>query len=151
MAHYAGLDSENNILTVFTGKNEDEATPDGFADWEEYYLSVNPAFSSVKRTSYNTKNGKYYNQNEEGVHVLASEADQSKAEASWGDEHRIAIRCDRILKEVAKSKLSVNEAVSLALIARHFKRIVAHLTNIATSVILPLSELDYFDEKRELE
>ncbi len=76
------------------------------------------------------------------------EADKSKAESSWDYEHRTAIRCDRVLKEIAKSSLSVNEAVCLALIARHFKRIVAHLTNIATSVILPLSELDYYDERR---
>jgi len=79
MAHYAGLDSENNIIQVFVGKNEDDATPEGFANWEVYYESVNPEFASVKRTSYNTKNGKYYNQDENGVHVLASEADQSKA------------------------------------------------------------------------
>ena len=76
------------------------------------------------------------------------EAEKSKAESAWNYEHRIAIRCDRILREIAKSSLSVNEAVCLALIARHFKRIVAHLTNIATSVILPLSDLDYFDERR---
>ncbi|NIP25544.1 MAG: hypothetical protein GWN67_18430 [Phycisphaerae bacterium] len=79
------------------------------------------------------------------------EADEHKAEASWDFEHRIAIKCDRILKKVVKSNLSVNEAVCLSLIARHFKRIVAHLTNIATSVILPLSELDYFDERRARE
>ncbi len=76
------------------------------------------------------------------------EADEGKAKSSWDYEHRIAIRCDHVLKEIAKSNLSVNEAVCLALIARHFKRIVAHLTNIATSVILPLSELDYYDERR---
>lgn len=78
------------------------------------------------------------------------EAEKSKAESAWNDEHRIAIRCDRVLREIAKSSLSANEAVCLALIARHFKRLVAHLTNIATSVLLPLSDLDYFDEKREL-
>ena len=76
------------------------------------------------------------------------ESDKGKAESSWDYEHRIAKRCDGILKEIAKSSLSVNKAVCLALIARHFKRIVAHLTNIATSVILPLSELDYYDERR---
>ena len=76
------------------------------------------------------------------------EADRTKAESSWDHEHRLAIRCDRIVKQVAKSNLSVNEAVCFALIARYFERIVAHLVNIATSVILPLSDLDYFDEKR---
>jgi len=44
--------------------------------------------------------------------------------------------------------LPVNQAVCIALTARHLKRIVAHLVNIATSVILPLSDLDYYDEKR---
>ncbi len=76
------------------------------------------------------------------------EADQNKAESSWDFEHRIAKQCERILRKIVKSNLSVNEAVCLALIARHFKRIVAHLTNIATSVILPLSDLDYYDERR---
>jgi phosphate transport system protein len=76
------------------------------------------------------------------------ESDKGKAESSWDYERRTAVRCDHILKEIAKSSLSVNEAVCFALIARHFKRIVAHLTNIATSVILPLSELDYYDESR---
>lgn len=79
MAHYAGLDSENNIIQVFVGRDETDTLPSGFVSWEEYYLSVNPAYSSVKRTSYNTIKGKYYNQDENGVHVLASEADQSKA------------------------------------------------------------------------
>jgi phosphate transport system protein len=76
------------------------------------------------------------------------ESDKGKAESSWDYERRTAVRCDHILKEISKSSLSVNEAVCFALIARHFKRIVAHLTNIATSVILPLSELDYYDERR---
>lgn len=79
------------------------------------------------------------------------EADKNKAESSWDYEHRVAIQCDRIVRQVAKSNLSINEAVCFVLIARHFKRIVAHLANIATSVILPISDLDYFDEKREEE
>jgi len=76
------------------------------------------------------------------------EADGSKAELSWGYENKIAKWCDHIVEELAKSKLSVNEAVCLVLIARHYKRITAHLVNIATSVILPLSDLDYYDERR---
>jgi hypothetical protein len=42
-------------------------------------------------------------------------------------------------------------AVCFALAARHFKRIVAHLVNLATSVVLPYSDLDYFDERRKNE
>ncbi len=76
------------------------------------------------------------------------ESDEKKAVSSWNYERQIAKRCDEILEKLAKSNISVNEAVCFTLIARHFKRIAAHLTNIATSVVLPLSDLDYFDERR---
>ena len=70
------------------------------------------------------------------------------ANSAWEYEKRIARSCDEIVRKVAQSNLTVNEAVCFALIARYFKRIMAHLVNIATSVVLPLSDLDYFDEKR---
>ncbi len=76
------------------------------------------------------------------------ESDETKANLSWEYETRIAKHCDEIVEKAAKSNLTVNEAVCFALIARYFKRITAHLSNIATSVVLPLSDLDYFDEKR---
>ena len=79
------------------------------------------------------------------------ESDEDKAGLAWDYEQRIAKDCDRIVEQIAKSNLSVNEAVCFSLIARHFKRLVAHLVNIATSVILPISDLDYFDEKRRTE
>jgi len=78
------------------------------------------------------------------------ESDETKANLSWKYESRIAKHCDDIIEKLAKSRLSVNEAVCFALMARYFKRVTAHLTSIATSVILPLSDLDYFDEKRKL-
>ncbi len=74
-------------------------------------------------------------------------ADEAKAKLAWSYEKGIAKECDRIVERAAHSDLPVNQAVCFALLARHFKRIMAHLVNIATSVILPLSELDYFDER----
>ncbi|MFH1283372.1 MAG: PhoU domain-containing protein [bacterium] len=76
------------------------------------------------------------------------ESDENLATSSWKVEREIVKKCDEIIKNLAKSDLSTNQAVCYTLIARHFKRIAAHLTNIATSVILPISDLDYFDEKR---
>ena len=70
------------------------------------------------------------------------------ANESWDFEREIVKRCDKIIERLARSDLDVNEAVALALMARYFKRLAAHLTNIATSVILPVSDLDYFDERR---
>lgn len=79
------------------------------------------------------------------------ESDEEKAKMAWGYEREITKRCDNAVRELAHAETSVNQAVCLTLIARHLKRIVAHLANIATSVVLPLSDLDYFDEKRTME
>jgi phosphate transport system protein len=79
------------------------------------------------------------------------EADEEKARLTWDYKTRLTKDCNRIVAELAKCDLSVNEAVCFVLVARYFKRLVAHLVNIATSVILPLSDLDYFDEKRQLD
>lgn len=77
------------------------------------------------------------------------ESDETKATLSWKYETKISKRCDEIIEKVAKGNLSVNEAVCFVLIARYFKRLTAHLSNIGTSVVLPLSDLDYFDEKHK--
>jgi len=77
-------------------------------------------------------------------------SDEEKAQMAWGYENKIAKWCDNVVTELARSDLSVNEAVCFTLVARYFKRVVAHLVNIATSVVLPLSDLDYFDEKRTM-
>jgi phosphate transport system protein len=77
------------------------------------------------------------------------ETDEEQARSAWQYENAIAKGCDQIVKRLAQSNLPVNQAVCFALIARYFKRIVAHLVNIATSVVLPLSELDYFDERKD--
>ncbi|MFC1476851.1 PhoU domain-containing protein [candidate division KSB1 bacterium] len=76
------------------------------------------------------------------------ESDEEQATQSWTFEREIVTRCDKIIENLAHSDLSVNEAVCYTLMARYFKRVSAHLTNIATSVVLPISDLDYFDEKR---
>ena len=79
------------------------------------------------------------------------ESDAKKSISAWNFETKIAKRCDEIVDELAKSDLTINEAVCFTLIARYFKRLAAHLTNIATSVVLPINELDYYDERRKNE
>lgn len=77
------------------------------------------------------------------------ESDEKKAAAAWESETKIVNRCEDIFLELANGDLPVNTAVSFTLIARYFKRIAAHLTNIATSIIVPLDQLDYYREKRK--
>lgn len=77
------------------------------------------------------------------------ECDEEVAAHSWEQKAKIANRCDSIVEKLAKSDLPTNEAVCFVLIARHFKRLASHLVNIATSVVLPVDKLDYYDEKRK--
>ena len=75
------------------------------------------------------------------------QSDRKIAEDLWVSERELAKRCDSIIEDLAVNSTNANQAICFVLIARYFKRIAAHLTNIATSVILPISELDFFDEK----
>jgi phosphate uptake regulator len=77
------------------------------------------------------------------------DSDEKQAASAWNFETKIARRCEEIIVKLANSDLPVNTAVAFTLIARYYKRIAAHLTNIATSVIVPLDQLDYFREKRK--
>lgn len=75
------------------------------------------------------------------------ESDEKVAKEILYMEREVVKDCDDIVKKLAKSNLSTNEAVCLTLLARYFKRVAAHLANIGSSVILPVSDLDFFDEK----
>lgn len=82
MAHYAVLNSNNVVTSVFVGKDETDTTE---PDWEAYYSGPG---ETAKRTSYNTKLGLYYSDVEveipgqPGVFVTQRQAlpeNQSKA------------------------------------------------------------------------
>lgn len=75
------------------------------------------------------------------------ESDEKAAKEILRLEREIAQACDEIVRKLVKSAFSTNEAVCFTLLARYFKRIAAHLANIGSSVILPVSDLDFFDEK----
>jgi phosphate transport system protein len=77
------------------------------------------------------------------------DSDEKQAASAWNFETKIAKRCETIFVKLANSNLPVNTVVAFTLIARYYKRIAAHLTNIATSIIVPLDQLDYFREKRK--
>jgi phosphate uptake regulator len=62
-------------------------------------------------------------------------------------ELAIAKQCDEILYRLSKDSLSCKEAVCYTLIVRYLKRVCAHLGNVASSVVMPVHKIDYFDEK----
>ncbi len=63
-------------------------------------------------------------------------------------ERSLVKMCDHGVKSLAASSVETNTAVCATLVYRYFKRIGAHLGNIATSVIVPVTDLDYYDETR---
>jgi phosphate uptake regulator len=84
------------------------------------------------------------------THHAFVEADEDGARSVIGSKSEFAQNCNVIVERVAHDdSLSVNDAVCLAVFARFLKRIAAHLGNIATSVIVPVDRLDYWDERRE--
>ncbi len=121
-------DFSKNMLEV-DGMLEKQITEPEFRDWfgniDEEILDV---FSKTK--------------------TAFAESDEKMAAQLWQNEREIVQKCDGIIAKLSKSDLPVNQAVCFTLLSRYFKRITAHLTNIATSVVLPISDLDYFDEKR---
>ncbi len=71
-----------------------------------------------------------------------SQEDEHLAREIVEDEGLNNKRCDALIETIARSDLSANEAVGTALWIRFLKRIEAHLSNICSSVVLPVHRLD---------
>ncbi|MFH2008836.1 MAG: phosphate uptake regulator PhoU [bacterium] len=71
------------------------------------------------------------------------EEDADLAREIIQDEELMNKRCDRLVEAIARSDLDANEAVCTALWIRFLKRIEAHLSNICSSLVLPVHRLDY--------
>ena len=57
--------------------------------------------------------------------------------------HQIGEECDDLLAKLANSRMPANDAVCLALLTRHIKRVASHLGNISSTVIMPVHKMDY--------
>lgn len=63
-------------------------------------------------------------------------------------EREITKACERLIDQVLDAPgRSTRQVVTYTLLARFQKRIAAHLGNIASSLVMPLHKLDYFDEQ----
>ncbi len=57
-------------------------------------------------------------------------------------------RFDAKVAALVRSDEPGREAVPRALIYRYYKRIVGHLMNLLSAVVMPLDRLDYYDEEK---
>ena len=76
------------------------------------------------------------------------EFDEEHALRLIKDARTSAKDCERLITQLAASNLDANRVVCFTITARFLKRIASHLVNIATAVVVPVSDLDYFDERR---
>jgi phosphate uptake regulator len=84
------------------------------------------------------------------THQAFVKADEDVARSVIGARAGLQQKCNGIVERVAHDdKLSVNDAVCMAVFARFLKRITAHLGNIATSVVVPVDRLDFWDERQD--
>jgi phosphate uptake regulator len=82
--------------------------------------------------------------------VLAAfrEEDEAAGAVLVRQEREVTSACEDVIEQVLKSPgLSNRQAVTYTLLARFHKRVAAHLGNIASSLVMPIHKLDYFDEQ----
>jgi len=75
-----------------------------------------------------------------------SESDQEKATDVIQRARILGKEVEKAIREVTLSKLEVCDAVCLVLILRFYKRIAAHMSNVSTSVVMPVDLMDFYDE-----
>lgn len=74
-----------------------------------------------------------------------TDAESSTAYAVLEEASTITKRCDQLIRQLLSvhDQIAPDEAVAYVLLARFYKRVAAHLANIATSVVSPVPMLDY--------
>lgn len=80
------------------------------------------------------------------------DSDERQARQALTKAVEIRAHCDRLIQELFRdeAKIEFHEAVAYSLLARHYKRVAAHLANIATAVLGKLEDLDFYSDDEEL-
>ncbi|MFO7652608.1 MAG: PhoU domain-containing protein [Candidatus Krumholzibacteriia bacterium] len=77
-------------------------------------------------------------------------SDDEKAGAVINRARILAREAETAIREIVASDLNTRDAVCLVLVLRFYKRIVAHMSNIATTVVMPVDLLDFHDEPEQM-
>jgi phosphate transport system protein len=59
--------------------------------------------------------------------------------------YKLQKQCDAIIHRLFENDSEKNSTAN-AMISRYYKRILAHLANILTAIVMPVDKLDFFDE-----
>ena len=74
-------------------------------------------------------------------------SDKEEASCALESARELAKKCDAMIDDLMNDDLPTHDAVLLTLLARYLKRVSLHLSNISSSVVMPLHRLDYYDEE----
>ena len=75
-----------------------------------------------------------------------AEGDDALGAEVIADARRLSRDCEDAIREITAWDGQVRDAVCLVLALRFYKRIAAHLSHIATTLVMPLDLLDFHDE-----
>ncbi len=53
---------------------------------------------------------------------------------------------EKMIREINASSIPTHDAVCLVLVLRFYKRLVAHMSNISSTVVMPVDMIDFYDE-----
>lgn len=74
---------------------------------------------------------------------------EARARELLGPTNQLLQHFDRRVSALVRGEDTQPQAVARALAYRYLKRVVAHLTNVLSAVVMPVDKLDYFDEDPE--
>jgi phosphate uptake regulator len=77
----------------------------------------------------------------------AWDTERSRTLLSRGD--KLLKTCDARVSAIVRGEDQGEQAVARALALRFLKRVVAHVMNLLTAMVMPMHQLDYFDEDPE--
>jgi phosphate uptake regulator len=76
-----------------------------------------------------------------------SESDEERCKEIIGSLRDRGHEIEAAIADITHSDLRTADAVCLVLVLRFYKRILMHLVNISTTVVMPVDKMDFFDEK----
>jgi len=118
-----------NIFEIGKFYRREFATPEFAVPLEEVRRDVLPLFAEARKAFV--------------------EAKASRARDILESASKLRGRCDVLIRQLLSvhDRIAPDEAVAYVLLARFYKRVAAHLANIATSVVSPVPLLDYRGKK----
>lgn len=81
------------------------------------------------------------------VHKAYRESDKKKARALVRKSYELQKLCDENVRQLLTADPG-EDHVAYTLLSRFFKRSLAHLSNIATSIFMPITKIDFFSPSR---